>query len=127
VKPISFTEETLSQPRNIEITAKSHVTIECSLIGYPHPDIVWLKVIRFEIFNQLKMEFNFLKILKDGLQYNGTADQQDQDDRMVSRHPLRFDRITSADGGQYTCLARHMKKQLNITFSITVLRMLICF
>jgi hypothetical protein len=47
VKPISFTEETLSQPRNIEITAKSHVTIECSLIGYPHPDIVWLKVICF--------------------------------------------------------------------------------
>ena len=46
VKPISFTEETLNQPRNIEITAKSHVTIECSLIGYPHPDIVWLKVIR---------------------------------------------------------------------------------
>ena len=46
VKPISFTEETLSQPRDIEITAKSHVTIECSLIGYPHPDIVWLKLIR---------------------------------------------------------------------------------
>ncbi|XP_057368211.1 fibroblast growth factor receptor-like 1 isoform X2 [Daphnia carinata] len=102
IEGLSFTEETLRQPRQVRITAGSSLDIHCSVSGYPYPDLIWLK---------------------DGVVYKRS--QQNQADetswRTASRLTLAIRRAGPATSANYTCLALGLKGQMQTTFVVSVL------
>jgi hypothetical protein len=47
---LNFTEDTLRQPTLLRVTTNSSFSIQCGVIGYPYPGLVWLKVVPLFFF-----------------------------------------------------------------------------
>lgn len=45
-KEVNFTEDTYAQPKFIRITSGSPLRLRCSAVGYPFPELMWIKVLK---------------------------------------------------------------------------------
>ena len=109
LEDLSFTHDTLRQPRYLRLTTGSFLLIQCSASGYPVPHLVWLK---------------------DGKEWIGQKPStlEDPDGYMkVARLSLEIPPAGPTTAGNYTCLARGVRQTIDVTFTIEVLGILCYF